>query len=259
MHALGFDILEIADERGEVLASGHFHGRVGDTDSEALAVARRVPGKARLVHEQVMEGGSARNVLALEAVREVQRQYGDRSARVVVVGGRIVGRAFVDTLDPSARLYAADGALVAAGKASPAKRSQKRQIELLGPDDVPLARVEICGPDRQADRCARDHRLGRGRARRRRLRLGVALRRAGRPSHHRSLARARRRRQRRRRRQSGRVGAGAHARRGRRAGRHVQRHDPRSEPARATSWCAPSASPPGARSRSASRTRSRTR
>jgi len=54
MRALGFDILEIVDERGEVLAAGHFPGRVAETDAEALAVARRVPGKARLVHEQVL-------------------------------------------------------------------------------------------------------------------------------------------------------------------------------------------------------------
>ncbi|HEY2744518.1 MAG TPA: hypothetical protein VGL86_07840, partial [Polyangia bacterium] len=32
MRALNFDILEIVDDRGEVLAAGHFPGRVAETD-----------------------------------------------------------------------------------------------------------------------------------------------------------------------------------------------------------------------------------
>ena len=95
------------------------------------------------MHEQVIEGGRARNVLALEAAREVQRHYGDRTARVMVVGGRIVGRRVRRQLHPSARLYAADGALVAArARRRRAQRSQQQLVELLGPDG-PLARVEI--------------------------------------------------------------------------------------------------------------------
>ena len=151
MRALGFDILEIADERGEVLAAGHFPGRVGDTDAEAVAVARRVPGKARLVHEQVLDGGRARNVLALESALEVPRRFGDRMASVVIIGGRIVGDDFVKSVDPSGRLYArlfaADGTLVAglAGRASaPPKRWPHQVIELAGADgETPAARVEI--------------------------------------------------------------------------------------------------------------------
>ncbi|HEX9102793.1 MAG TPA: HAMP domain-containing protein, partial [Polyangia bacterium] len=141
MHALGFDILEIVDDHGEVLAAGHFPGRVGETDQEALAVARRVPGTARLVHDEVLDGGRAKQVLALEAAREVPGAFGDRLARVVVVGGRIVGDAFVKGL--SARLYAADGTLVAASTEAPPRRWPHRTIELPGPDGEPAARVEI--------------------------------------------------------------------------------------------------------------------
>ena len=143
MHALGFDILEIVDERGQVLAAGHFPGRVDETDTEALAVARRVQGKPRLVHDEVLDGGRAKKVLALEAAREVPRTFGDRVARVVVVGGRVVGDAFVGRLDPSARLYDADGTLVAARAPAPPKRWPHRTIELPGPDGEPAARVEI--------------------------------------------------------------------------------------------------------------------
>jgi two-component system, NtrC family, nitrogen regulation sensor histidine kinase NtrY len=159
MHALGFDILEIVDDRGEVLAAGHFPGRVAETDSEALAVARRVPGTARLVHEQVLDGGRARNVLALEAALEVTRPFGDRLARVVVVGGRIVGDAFVGRLDPAVRprLYAADGTLLAApaGVGAPPKRWPHRTIELAGPDGEPAARVEIAVSNEKLDEALR--------------------------------------------------------------------------------------------------------
>ncbi|HXU67899.1 MAG TPA: ATP-binding protein [Polyangia bacterium] len=143
MKALGFDILEIVDERsGEVIAAGHFTGRVGDRDSDALAVARRAQGRPRLVRDQVFDGGRARDVLALESAREVNRVFGDRSAGVVIVGGRLVGDAFVKLL-PSARLYAADGTLVAANGPAPPRRWQHRVIELPGPDGEPAARVEI--------------------------------------------------------------------------------------------------------------------
>ncbi|MDB4970505.1 MAG: integral rane sensor signal transduction histidine kinase [Myxococcales bacterium] len=147
MRALGFDILEIVDERGEVLAAGHFAGRIGESDPEALAVARRTPGKARLVKEQILDGGRARTVLALEAAREVQGRFGDRTPRVVVIGGRIVGEAFVARLDPSARLYAADGSVVGERAPAPPKSWRRRVVELPGPDGQAAARVEIAVAD----------------------------------------------------------------------------------------------------------------
>ena len=145
MRALGFDILEVTDERGEVLAAGHFD-RVGDSDPDALAAARRTPGQAHLVRDQILEGGRARSVLALEAAREVQGRYGDRTPRVVVVGGRVLGDDFVARLGTSARLYAADGTLLA-GHAPPPRRWPRRVVELAGRDGQPAARVEIAVSD----------------------------------------------------------------------------------------------------------------
>lgn len=142
MRALGFDILEIVDEHGEVLAAGHFYGKVGDSDPDALAVARRAPGKARLVRDQVFDKGVLRPVLALEVVRSVEHAFGDRIARVYVVGGRVVGGQFMQ-IDPSARLLAADGTVLAGMTADPPKRWPRRIIELDGPDGQPAARVEI--------------------------------------------------------------------------------------------------------------------
>ena len=223
MHALGFDILEIVDERGEVLAAGHFAGHVGDRDPEALAVARRVPGKARLVRDQVFDGGRARDVLALESAREVQRQFGDRSARVVVVGGRLVGDSFVARLDPSARLYAADGTLLAARAEAPPRRWPRRTHRAHRPRRRGRRARRDRRVQRQADRGAGRHRLGLGRARRRRLRAGAARRRRRRPPHHRpACASSPTARVAVAARQPRRLGAGAHARRGRRAGRHLQ-------------------------------------
>jgi two-component system nitrogen regulation sensor histidine kinase NtrY len=147
MRALGLDILEIVDEHGEVLAAGHFPGRVGDNDPDVMAAARRAPGQTRLVRDQVLEGGRARDVLALEAAREVQGHFGDKSTRVTVLAGRLLGRDFVDQLHPSARLYGADGTLLAARSAVPPRHWPHRTIELPGPEGAPAARVEIAVSD----------------------------------------------------------------------------------------------------------------
>ncbi|HEX4462601.1 MAG TPA: hypothetical protein VIA18_31710, partial [Polyangia bacterium] len=122
MHGLGLDVLEVVDERGEVLAAGHFEGRVGDSDPDALAAARRSRGQARLVRDEIFEGGRARDVLALEATRSVRGRFGDKTPSVVVVGGRILGEDFVARLRPAARLYAADGTRVAAHAPAPPRR-----------------------------------------------------------------------------------------------------------------------------------------
>src|SRR6202012_2744113 len=90
MHGLGLDVLEVVDEHGEVLAAGHFEGRVGDSDPDVLADARRARGQARLVRDQIFENGRARAVLALEATRSARGSFGDKTPSVVVVGGRIL-------------------------------------------------------------------------------------------------------------------------------------------------------------------------
>ncbi len=143
MHGLGLDVLEVVDDRGEVLAAGHFEGRVGDSDPDALAAARRARGQARLVRDEIFEGGRARTVLALEATRSVHGRFGDKTPSVVVVGGRILGEDFVNRLRPAARLYAADGTLVAAHAPAPPRRWPRRTVELAGPDGTTVARVEV--------------------------------------------------------------------------------------------------------------------
>jgi signal transduction histidine kinase len=147
MRALGFDVLEIVDERGTVLAAAHLPGRVGDADPAALAVAQHQPGRARLVEEQVIEGGAARPILALEAARPVQARFADDArARVVVVGGRRLGAPFLERLPHAARLLRLDGAVLET-RGEPSRRAPRRLVELPGGDGLPAARVEVVVPD----------------------------------------------------------------------------------------------------------------
>jgi signal transduction histidine kinase len=140
--ALGFDVLMILDGKGEILAAPHFRGRVGDQDTAALARAR-VRGP-QLTEEPIMEGGAAQKRLVVEAARPVDSKFGDRPARVVVVGGRILGAGFLSKLPDGARLIAADGRLLAGKTQSPLTHpSPQTVVELKTPDGKRAATVEI--------------------------------------------------------------------------------------------------------------------
>jgi signal transduction histidine kinase len=155
MRALGFDVFTILDERGEILAAAHFPGRVGDQDPAALALARN-QGLAQLVEEQVIENGSARRYLAVESAREVQAQFAapdpeggkPRRPRVTVIGGRLLGGAFLDRLHRGARLVAPDGKTLL-GPPPPAGSHPYPQtvVEFKRADGTLAAKVEIAIPD----------------------------------------------------------------------------------------------------------------
>jgi signal transduction histidine kinase len=152
MRSLGFDVLEIVDGPGEVLAAGHFPGRVGDSDPDALKTAHIKGGEPRLVEERVVENGQVTPILAVEVAAEVQAHFGDAAPRVAVIGGRRLGATFLEALHHQARLLGRDGTVLA-GKldgGARAARWPRRLIELgqLG-DGVNegLARVEIVVPD----------------------------------------------------------------------------------------------------------------
>jgi signal transduction histidine kinase len=140
--ALGFDVLLILDGKGEILAAPHFRGRVGDQDAAALARAR-VRGP-QLTEESIMEGGAAQKRLVVEAARAVDSKFGDRPARLVVVGGRILGPGFLSKLPEGARLIAADGRLLAGKTQSPLTHpSPQTVVELKTADGKRAATVEI--------------------------------------------------------------------------------------------------------------------
>jgi nitrogen fixation/metabolism regulation signal transduction histidine kinase len=109
----------------------------------ALQVARRAPGQARLVAERIVDGGSVEPVLAVEAAEEVHASFGPR---VVVIGGRRLGAAFLSRLHYEARLLGPDGALLVGG-APAAARYPRRLVALPGGSAPVVARVEVAVPD----------------------------------------------------------------------------------------------------------------
>jgi signal transduction histidine kinase len=149
MRSLGFDVLEIVDGSGEVLAAGHFPGRVGDSDPDALKTAHIKGGEPRLVEERVVENGQVTPILAVEVSGEVQAHFGDTAPKVVVIGGRRLGAQFLEALHHQARLIGRDGTILA-GKLDGGPRSARwprRIIELGDGAGEGLARVEIAVPD----------------------------------------------------------------------------------------------------------------
>ena len=153
MRALGFDVFEILDARGEVLAAAHYPGRVGDVDAAALSLARGRAAQAQLVEEQVLDGGSAKKQLTLEAAREVQAGFAleGRRPRVIVVGGRVLGPAFLDRLHRGARLVDADGKVLL-GPAKSGGHYPQTVVEFKRADGSIAARVEIAIPNDDLER-----------------------------------------------------------------------------------------------------------
>jgi signal transduction histidine kinase len=154
MHAFGFDVLEIVDARGVVLAAGHFPGRVGDPDPAALERARAWDGQPRLVEDRLVERGRVQPVLAVEVARRVRATFADGSQpSVVLIGGRRLGRAFLERLPFGARLLGADGHVLES-RAAPTG-APRRLVELRGADGRPAARVELVVPDDELRRALR--------------------------------------------------------------------------------------------------------
>jgi len=147
MHERGLDILAVLDRRGKILASGHFPGRMGDTDPERTS---RAPTKqARLVRERVMEEGKPATRLAVVARREVRSPMGNR---VIVAGGRILGPQFVRGLRlrgaTEVMIQDADGARLAGPASWERYRGYPHQvIALADPKGRTAARVTVAVRD----------------------------------------------------------------------------------------------------------------
>jgi two-component system, NtrC family, nitrogen regulation sensor histidine kinase NtrY len=160
MRALGFDVFEILNDKGELLAAAHFPGRVGDVDAAALALARNRSGQAQLVEEQVMEGGAAQRRFAVESAREVVGNFAlpapdgeGKRPRVVVIGGRILGKAFLERLPHGARLVDADRkTLLGPPPPGIAKRYPQTVVEFRRADGSVAAQVELTIPDEELRR-----------------------------------------------------------------------------------------------------------
>jgi len=98
MRERGLDVLQVLGSRGEILASGHFPGRIGDIDSRFGTEAGRelhAQKDARLLPERILLEGKPATRLTVQAQRLVRSTLG---GKVLVVGGQLLGRAFARSL-----------------------------------------------------------------------------------------------------------------------------------------------------------------
>ncbi len=102
MRALDFDVLELTDEKGVVLAAGHLVGHSGQVDTELRERFRRFGSRAHLVEEPM--AGSNTPVLVLESARLVETNFAGRKVRLFVCGGRRLDAHLLNRLALSARL-----------------------------------------------------------------------------------------------------------------------------------------------------------
>jgi len=150
MAALGLDLLLVLDNNGQVLASPHHRGQVGDRDAEALALARAGGGAAELTRAAMMVNGRVERRLVVAAGREIVGASPGPDGvrpRVALVGARLLGAAFVGRLHPSARLLDDKGALVAGPPTEPPKARPSRTVEIARKDGTTAARVQLAIAD----------------------------------------------------------------------------------------------------------------
>jgi len=147
MEERGLNLLTVLDRKGKILASGHFPGRMGDTDpSRGRSVSSR---EAQLVQERMLEQGKPTTRLAVVARRTFRSPLG---IEATVLGGRGLGPDFVRLL----RLRGGTEVLIrdAAGNqlAGPPDWSRysgypQRVIRLTYPDGRKAATVTVAVPD----------------------------------------------------------------------------------------------------------------
>jgi two-component system nitrogen regulation sensor histidine kinase NtrY len=100
--ALGLDTLDVLSPDGEILASAHYEGRVGEREPELAELARRAEGSALLADVSLREGARDLSAMALLTSCRVRRE----GAELLVVGGRLTGRTLSESI--SSRLEGGD-------------------------------------------------------------------------------------------------------------------------------------------------------
>jgi signal transduction histidine kinase len=152
MRERGLDLLAVLGPKGEILASGHFPGSIGDSDPRfgsgrsALSAPPRDP---LLEAERVLLEGKAVTRLTVQAQRLARSPLG---ARVRVIGGRLLGPDLLRRLRLHAgtevRIEDAGGTLLAASPGwSLRASSPQRSVRLTNADGREAARVLLAVPD----------------------------------------------------------------------------------------------------------------
>jgi len=150
MEGRGLDVLSVLSDKGEILACGHFPGRMGDTEPAYAAVAKDYTKKgALLLRERVLIKGKPVTRLTVQAWRAVSSSLG---ARAVVMGGRRLGPSFVRGLrlrgGTVVRILDPGGETLAGPRDWTRYRGYpQHEIPLQAPDGKEAARVVLAVPD----------------------------------------------------------------------------------------------------------------
>ncbi|MCK5798119.1 MAG: HAMP domain-containing protein, partial [Deltaproteobacteria bacterium] len=152
MRERGLDVLTVLGPRRRVLASGHFPGRIGDTEARWPVGAREASphGRAILVDERVVLSGHPSTQLTVEVWRQATSPLGPR---VWVSGGRFIDRRFVRRLrfreDTKVLIRDARGKTIVAPKGGGRRHAStpRRVTKLLGPKGKVVATVTLAVSD----------------------------------------------------------------------------------------------------------------
>lgn len=151
MRERGLDLLTVVGPKGEILASGHFPGRMGDSEPRFTggAALRKPPKDALLLPERILLDGKPMTRLTVQAQRVARSPLG---SRVRVIGGRILGQDFIRGLRLQAgtevRIEDASGNLLAGPEEwSRFAAYPRRSVRLDDPAGREAARVLLAVPD----------------------------------------------------------------------------------------------------------------
>ena len=150
MEGRGLDALIVLGPKGKILASGHFPGRLGDTDPRYKKKAKTYARSGALLQEErALTKGKPTTLLTVQAWREVTSPLG---VRVVVVGGKRLG----PTLHRGLRLRGGTVVRIQDGEGktlagpdnwSDYERFPRQVVSLPDPDGAEAARVTLAVPD----------------------------------------------------------------------------------------------------------------
>jgi signal transduction histidine kinase len=148
MQERGLDVLTVLGPKGEILASGHFPGRMGDVDPRwrrVLAVANDV----QIASERILLHGKPSTQVTVQAWRTVRSPLGSTAA---VMGGRLLA----SELARSLRLKGGTELLIqdASGRLLAGPRDWRRYtsypqrvVRLVEPRGLEAVRVTLAVPD----------------------------------------------------------------------------------------------------------------
>lgn len=157
MRERGLDVLTVLGPRRRVLASGHFPGRIGDTEGRWPVGARPKSRRAKKVRPllapvRVMTDGQPTTRLTVQVWRSARSSLG---TRVAVGGGRFLDASFVRRLrlpeDTRVRITDGSGRSLAAPKGGwqPYAAFPWREAKLLGADGKVAATVRLAVSDQR--------------------------------------------------------------------------------------------------------------